>query len=61
MNANISTEEKETDKGFSNTQARANDPGKASIGRIDDASHLVNRIACATLIERVVGFMERYN
>ena len=61
MNTEIATEQKETGNGFDNTEPRATDPGKASIGEIDDAGHLVKHNACATLIERVVGFMEKYN
>ncbi len=58
MHANITPAEEEGGKG--RMQARKKNLGKVPISVAQDAGFAANGIPCATLIERVLGFMARY-
>jgi hypothetical protein len=59
MRADITTAAEERDK--DPEQAPAKDLDNVSIGDSPDAHRVVNDPPCATLIERVLGFMDRYD
>jgi hypothetical protein len=61
MQANITTDDEERDRGFDNGHAGSMDLDKVSIGATHDAGHAMDHFYRATLIERIVGFMERYS
>ncbi len=46
----------DTDQGLKEDEIRTMDPDQ-----VRDAGHVMNCFNCATLIERVVRFMDRYN
>jgi hypothetical protein len=54
------TDNGERNKDFSNDQGETTDLDKVPIGGTHDAGHAVDHFCRATLIERIVGFMERY-
>jgi hypothetical protein len=61
MHADKTTEDKDTDRGFLNDQLWSDDLDHVSISGTHDVGHVTSPIPCATLIERVVGFMDKYN
>ncbi len=61
MQANITTDDEEMDGGFDNAHAGSMDLDKVSIGATHDAGHAMDHFCRATLIERVVGFVEKYS
>jgi hypothetical protein len=61
MQANITTDDEETDRSFDNGPAGSLGLDQASIGGDHDAGHPRAHFYRATLIERIVGFMDKYN
>jgi hypothetical protein len=61
MQVNITTDNEETDRSLANGEAGSLGLDQVSLGDAHDAGHPRDRFYRATLIERIVGFMERYN
>lgn len=57
MHANRTTKDEETLGDPTDTR----DPDKVSMGDAHRPGYAMNRVPCATLIESVLRFMERYN
>jgi hypothetical protein len=58
MHTKMTTQQEETHRGFDQVQAGTME--KVPSGGGGDTGHLPNRFPGATLIERVVGFIESY-
>jgi hypothetical protein len=58
---NTMTDDRERNRDFSNDQEETMDLDKVSISGTHDAGHAPDHFYRATLIERIVGFMERYD
>ena len=61
MQANITTDDEERGRGFDKGRAGSMDSEKVSTGGTHDTGHVMDHFYRPTLIERIVGFTERYN
>jgi hypothetical protein len=61
MQAKITADDEERDGGFDNDHAGSMDLDKVSIGGTHDASYARDHFYRASLIERIVGFMEKFS
>lgn len=61
MQANITTDDEERGRGCDKGRAGSMDSEKVSTGGTHDTGHVMDHFYRPTLIECIVGFMERYN
>lgn len=61
MHTKMTTKDQETRRGLHQDQAGTMDSEKVPSGGGGDTGHLPSRFPGATLIERVVGFIETYH